>query len=529
MLRSPLSLLVGLTYSVMSKASPLPSFSRNEVAKHHTAADLWVIIDGYVYDLTQFQALHPGGAPPLKRVAGKDATVDFYSIHRKNVLNDSRFLKLKVGTVQGFQATQATEPSTPFAESDFVRKHSPYYNASHRCFRSAVRLFVDAEIVPTCVEDDENGEDPSLVLNMKMGQVGILAAVCGKLSAKVGYSKIQCGDVSLEEFDYFHNLILCEEFKRFGAYGLSDGLLGGLSIGLPVILNFGSPYLLETVAKPCLRGEKRICLAISEPYAGSDVARIRCDAKLSEDRRHYIVNGVKKWITGGRFADFFTTLCKTEGGFALLVIEKTNAVSTKAIKTSYSSAAGTAYVEFNDALVPVENIVGEVGLGFSYTMYNFNHERWGMAVGGNRMSRLMLEESFKWAAGRQVFKRRLIDQPVIRFKMAQMAAEVESVHSMIEDITYQMCNMTSEEINKDLAGPIALLKYKQTRAASLVADTVCQIFGGRALTRSGMGVFVEKFQRSYKMQAILGGSEEILADLAIRQSMKTIGPIPAKL
>ena len=111
MLRSPLSLLVGLTYSVMSKASPLPSFSRNEVAKHHTAADLWVIIDGYVYDLTQFQALHPGGAPPLKRVAGKDATVDFYSIHRKNVLNDSRFLKLKVGTVQGFQATQATEPS----------------------------------------------------------------------------------------------------------------------------------------------------------------------------------------------------------------------------------------------------------------------------------------------------------------------------------------------------------------------------------------------------------------------------------
>ena len=60
--------------------------------------------------------------------------------------------------MQGFQATQATEPSTPFAESDFVRKHSPYYNASHRCFRSAVRLFVDAEIVPTCVEDDENGE-----------------------------------------------------------------------------------------------------------------------------------------------------------------------------------------------------------------------------------------------------------------------------------------------------------------------------------------------------------------------------------
>ena len=94
---------------------------------------------------------------------------------------------------------------------------------------------------------------------------------------------------------------------------------------------------------------------------------------------------------------------------------------------------------FNDAIVPVENVIGEIGLGFAYTMYNFNHERWGMCVGGNRLSRLMVEEAFKWASGRQIFKKRLIDQPVIRFKLAQMAAEVESVHSLVEDITYQMC------------------------------------------------------------------------------------------
>ena len=112
---------------------------------------------------------------------------------------------------------------------------------------------------------------------------------------------------------------------------------------------------------------------------------------------------------------------------------------------------------------------------------------------------------------------------MIRFKLATMAAEVESVHSMLEDLTYQMNNMTSKEMNKILAGPIALLKYKQTRVAQLVADNACQIFGGRALTRSGMGVLIEKFQRSQKMQAILGGSEEIMADFAMRQAIKSVG------
>merc|ERR1711871_426694 len=106
---------------------------------------------------------------------------------------------------------------------------------------------------------------------------------------------------------------------------------------------------------------------------------------------------------------------------------------------------------------------------------------------------------------------------------ASMAAEVEAVHSLLEDITYQMnCanKGTNGAIPDELAGPIALLKFKQTRVAQLVADNACQIFGGRALTRSGMGVYVEKFQRSQKMQAILCGSEEIMADFAMRQALK---------
>mmetsp|Transcript_35665 Transcript_35665/g.44231 ORF Transcript_35665/g.44231 Transcript_35665/m.44231 type:complete len:506 (+) Transcript_35665:69-1586(+) len=500
-------------------------YSAAEVAKHNTTDDLWIIIDGDVYDLSRFKDLHPGGAPPLKLVAGKDATKDFYALHRKEVIGMPRYQRLKVGTLRGYKAPPPPAP-TPYASPTYMRKVSPYYNESHHRFRKAMRDFIDREIVPTAADDDENGIDPSPELHKEMGEAGILCAAIGKAAAFSGIPLP--GGVAYEEFDYFHDLIGAEEMKRPGTYGLSDGIIGGFSIGLPPVINFGSEDLRQRIALPCLKGEKRICLAISEPYAGSDVSSIKTEAVLSPDGSHYVVNGVKKWITSGRYSDYFTTLVNTEKGFALLLIERQDdQVSTKAIKTSYSSTAGTAYVEFNDAIVPVQNVVGEVGKGFHYTMSNFNHERWGMAVAGNAMSRKMVEEAFKWAAGREIFRKRLIDQPVIRFKLGQMVAEVESVHSMIEDVTYQMNNSPKE--SKDLIGPIAILKYKQTRAAELVADNICQIFGGRALTRTGMGKFVEKFHRSHKMQSILGGSEEIMADLAIREAVKGMGRNPARL
>lgn len=140
------------------------------------------------------------------------------------------------------------------------------------------------------------------------------------------------------------------------------------------------------------------------------------------------------------YADYFTTLCslKNGKGMVLLMVERDDTVSTKPIKTSYSAAAGTAYVEFDQTLVPANNLIGKEGMGFMYAMANFNKERWGMVAAGNRMSRLMVAECFKWAVQRDVFGKKLIEQPVIRMKLAAMAAEVESVHSMLEDLTYQV-------------------------------------------------------------------------------------------
>jgi alkylation response protein AidB-like acyl-CoA dehydrogenase len=101
------------------------------------------------------------------------------------------------------------------------------------------------------------------------------------------------------------------------------------------------------------------------------VAGLRTTAELSEDGSHYIVRGTKKWITNGMFSDYFVTGCKTSKGFSVLLVPKTEDVEVKLIKTSYSTAAATTYVEFNNVKVPKENLLGEEHKGFVVIMSNF--------------------------------------------------------------------------------------------------------------------------------------------------------------
>lgn len=141
---------------------------------------------------------------------------------------------------------------------------------------------------------------------------------------------------------------------------------------------------------------------------------------------------------------------------------------------------------------------------------------------------MVIEECFKWANQRRVFGKRLIEQPVIRQKLAAMVSALESVYNWQENVTYQMTQMSYAEQSKKLAGPIALLKYQATRVSYLVSDNPVQIFGGRGITRTGMGYKVEHFQRALKFGAILGGSEEVLADLGVKQALRDF-PKNAKL
>lgn len=143
-----------------------------------------------------------------------------------------------------------------------------------------------------------------------------------------------------------------------------------------------------------------------------------------------------------------------------------------------------------------------------------------MCGGVIRWIRMATEECLKWSHQRIVFGKPLINQPVIRAKLARMIAYTESTQAWLEQITHQMNNMTYAQQSKHLSGPIALLKSHSTRCAHEVADEAVNMFGGRGITRGGMGRVVRNFHNGYKFDAILGGTEEILADLGVRQAMK---------
>jgi len=310
--------------------------------------------------------------------------------------------------------------------------------------------------------------------------------------------------------------------------GSITGLQAGAIIGLPPVLNFGSPEVKARIVPEVFSGKKFICLAISEAFAGSDVMGLKTTAKKTEDGKHWIVTGTKKWITNGHFADYFTVGCKTDGGFTVILVERGEGVETTSIKTSYSPTAGTAYVTFDNVKVPVENTLGPEGGGIFVILSNFNHERWVMTTSSARAQRGIVEECLKWISQRKAFGKPLASQAVVRSKVAAMIARVESVQSWLENITHQMNNMSYKEQAKHLAGPIALLKMYATQTAQETARDAVQIFGGRGITRTGMGRFIEHYHRTIAFDSLLGGAEDVLADLGVRQALRAM-PSNSKL
>ncbi|WFC95245.1 hypothetical protein MBRA1_001892 [Malassezia brasiliensis] len=511
--------------STQQSKKELKRFSREEVAKHNKADDLWIIIDSYVYDLSDFVDAHPGGEAVLlsEEVAGQDATETFFGLHNMAVLQ--RYEKMIIGQIEGEESEvhypQPGELSkVPYAEPSWLVEPfaSPYYNESHRRFQREMRKFTDIYVTPVAQRCELDGKRPDVELVKRMGENGLNAMRLGPGKHLKGRKLF--ADIKPEEFDYFHEMIITQELSRCGQRGFMDGLNGGMVIGLPPILNFGSDDLKEEIVEPVFRGEKFIALAVTEAFAGSDVMGLKTYAQKTEDGQHYIVNGTKKWITNGHFADYFTTAVRTDDGFGVIVIPRSLGVETRQLHTSYSTTAGTAFVMFNNIKVPARYLVGQDGMGIPIVLSNFNHERWVMVCGIARGTRGIVEVLLKWINQRKVFGRPLSSQAVVRQKIAFLIAQVEALHAYLEHITHQMNQMSYKQQAKFLAGQIAFLKAWSTRVSEQVADNAVQIMGGRGLTRTGLGAPVEMYHRTYKFDAILGGSEEILADLGLRQALR---------
>ncbi|KAH7126843.1 acyl-CoA dehydrogenase/oxidase [Dendryphion nanum] len=545
-------------------------FSTADVASHNKADSLYIIVDEDVYDLTKFQDEHPGGKKIIQRVAGKDASKQFWKYHNEGILKKYQ-KQLQVGSLDtkkvaapappapapkkdvvkpsaepGVVAPQPTAAAQeeaealdpygeliPYADPSWYQSyHSPYYNESHAALRDEVRQFVDDKIQPYVTEWDEAKKVPDEIFK-ELGTRGYLAGLLG-----VHYPKhltdARVASVPPEKWDLFHELVITDELSRTGSGGLVWNLLGGYGIGCPPLIKFGKKEVVKRVLPELLSGDKRICLAITEPDAGSDVANLTCEAKLSEDGKHYIVNGEKKWITNGIWCDYFTVAVRTGGpgmnGVSVLLVERSaGGVTTRRMDCQGVWSSGTTYITFEDVKVPVENLIGKENQGFKVIMTNFNHERIGIIIQCLRFSRVCYEESMKYAHKRKTFGKRLIDHPVIRLKLAHMARQIEASYSWLENLIFQCEKMGDMEAMLKLGGAIASLKAQSTVTFEFCAREASQIFGGLSYSRGGQGAKVERLYRDVRAYAIPGGSEEIMLDLSIRQALRVHKALGMKL
>ena len=381
---------------------------------------------------------------------------------------------------------------------DQWRTRSPFYDETHEQLAIAVRRFVASEVQPNIDQWEKDGELPR-DLHKKAAAAGILG---------LRYPEEYGGHS--DGFDIFHGLTQTEELSAVGAGGLGASLMTH-GIGLPPILALGSDELKRRVAPPVLSGDKIIALGITEPSGGSDVANLKPRAVRTGD--HYVVNGSKMFITSGMRADWLTCAVRTggdgAGGVSLLLIDMTaKGVSRTRLEKMGWHCSDTAAIYFEDVEVPVENLIGPENGGFIGIMRNFNSERLGMAMGCCAFARVCLKEASEWAQQRETFGKPLIGHQSIRIKLADMARQINATQAWVDLCAWQV------QQGADQPADFAMLKVQATRMLESVAREAAQVLGGASYLR---GSKVERIYREVRVNAIGGGSEEIMLDLAGRQ------------
>lgn len=381
-----------------------------------------------------------------------------------------------------------TDPVTPISNL--------FYTEEHEAFRASVRRWVAKEIEPYAAEWDEAGEFPR-ELYRKAAEIGLL---------QLGYPE-EYGGVTA---DLFFQIVAFQEVAMAGSGGISAGLFSH-TIGAPLIAHSGSKQLCARVLPEILSGEKISALAVTEPSVGSDVAQLQTSARRNGD--HFVVNGCKTFITSGMRADYITTAVRTGGagreGVSMLLIEAhCPGISRTPLKKMGWWCSDTASIYLDNVQVPVTNLLGAENHGFRLAARNFNSERITMAANCIAFARVCLNEAVAYAKERRTFGKRLIDHQVIRHKLVDMAMRINATQATLETLAWRLMH------GENPISEICMLKNHSSLTLEYCAREGVQILGGAGYIR---GPKVERIYREVRVNAIGGGAEEIMRDLAARQ------------
>ncbi|MEE1950708.1 acyl-CoA dehydrogenase family protein [Pseudomonas alcaligenes] len=370
------------------------------------------------------------------------------------------------------------------------------FSSEHELFRESVRKFFEQEAVPFHAQWEKDGHIDRALWN-KAGEAGML---CSHIPEEYGGMAA----------DFLYSAVVIEEQARLGLTGVGFSLHS--DIVAPYILHYGNEEQKQYYLPKLVSGELVTAIAMTEPGTGSDLQGVKTTAVLDGDE--YVINGSKTFITNGWLADLVIVVAKTDAkagakGISLFLVDaKTPGFSKgKRLEKVGMKAQDTSELFFQDVRIPKANLLGKEGMGFVYLMQELPQERLTVGVGAIASAEAALKWTLDYTRERKAFGRAVADFQNTRFKLAEMATEIQ-VGRVFVDRCLEL------HLNKKLDVPTAaMLKYWGTDLQCKVIDECVQLHGGYGYMWEYP---IARAWADSRVQRIYAGTNEIMKEIISR-------------
>ena len=372
--------------------------------------------------------------------------------------------------------------------------NSLYFTEEHQLFRESLKDFLKKEVVPHIEKWEKTGEIERFIWK-KFGDMGYFG-----LSYPEEY-----GGLNL---DIFYTVILLEELQKINSGGFAAAIWAHVYLAMTHLNKEANHDIKERYLTPSISGDKIGCLCITEPFGGSDVAGMRTTAEKKGDT--YILNGSKTFITNGVYSDYLIVAAKTtpeagNKGMSIFVVDRdAKGVSATKLDKLGWRASDTGEIAFDNVEVPVANLMGEEGKGFSYIMQHFALERLIMGINAHARAEYAIEYAIQYMGERQAFGKTIDTFQALRHTMADAASEMEVCKEFNYSVARRLDN--KEYVVKEAT----MSKLISTKMADKVIYDCLQMLGGYGYMEEYP---LARLLRDSRLGPIGGGTSEILREI----------------
>jgi alkylation response protein AidB-like acyl-CoA dehydrogenase len=363
-----------------------------------------------------------------------------------------------------------------------------------RAIRDLARTIAEEKIKPVRAKYDEDGTFPwdivRAMAKVDLFRVCVPVAYDGLVETGLGITNM---------------CIVTEELSKACA-GIALAFAGTALGAFPILL-YGTEEQKQKFLPPMAAGEKLAAFGLTESMAGSDAGSLRTTARRDGD--HYILNGTKVFITNGGEADIYTTVALTQPekgarGASCFIIEKGTPGFSFGKKENKLGirASVTSELVFDNARVPVANLLGREGQGFIVAMKTFDLSRPGVAAQALGIAEGALEETLKYAHQRHQFGKSILAFQGVQWMLADMATQIEAARALI----YGLADRMDKGDTRDIGHLSAMAKVFASDTAMKVTTDAVQLLGGYGYMTEYP---VEKMMRDAKITQIYEGTNQI--------------------